>query len=117
MKKFVLVMVLVFSVFALAACSTDSTGDGKVSDDGAKDNQDEQLELTIEQLAMYDGKDGMDAYIAVNNVIYDVTDVAAWANGTHNGNMAGTDVTFVIVNAPHGDGVLDDLKVVGKIVD
>ncbi|NLF27234.1 MAG: hypothetical protein GX592_04990 [Clostridiales bacterium] len=74
-----------------------------------------EIELTIEELAAYNGKDGQPAYVAVNGVIYDVTDVAAWKNGAHNGNVAGKDLTGAIKGAPHGESVLKDLPIVGKL--
>ncbi len=74
-----------------------------------------QLELTLEELAAFDGKDGKAAYVAVNGVIYDVTNVPQWVGGMHNGNTAGKDLTDVIKNAPHGESVLSKLTVVGKL--
>ena len=74
-----------------------------------------QLELTADELAAYDGKDGKPAYVAVNGVIYDVTNVPAWTNGMHKGNTAGKDLTDVITKAPHGDSVRKNLTVVGKL--
>ena len=73
------------------------------------------LELTAEELAAYDGKDGRKAYVAVNGTIYEVTDVGAWAGGQHNGNVAGKDLTDAIKNSPHGERVLEKLTVVGKL--
>lgn len=110
MRRIFIFALMIFAVVTLSACNDQPKSD--------VDNEpDELLELTIEELAMYDGKDGMDAYIAVNGVVYDVTGVAAWSGGTHNGNMAGTDVSDVISSAPHGDSVLDDLEVVGSIIE
>ncbi|NLD60275.1 MAG: hypothetical protein GX647_11535 [Clostridiales bacterium] len=74
-----------------------------------------ELELTIEELAAYNGKDGQPAYVVVNGVIYDVTDVAAWKNGVHNGNVAGKDLTAAVKGSPHGESVLKDLPIVGKL--
>ncbi len=74
-----------------------------------------QVELTVEELAAYDGQNGKPAYVAVNGVIYDVTNVPAWKNGTHNGYQAGKDLTDVIGTAPHKDSVLKNLTVVGKL--
>lgn len=73
--------------------------------------------LTLEQLAEYDGKDGNRAYVAIDGVIYDVTDVPAWKDGMHNGVEAGKDLTEVLTGqSPHGDSVLADLPVVGNVV-
>ncbi|QMS86025.1 cytochrome B5 [Candidatus Xianfuyuplasma coldseepsis] len=65
---------------------------------------------------MYDGTGDMDAYVAVSDVVYDVTNSAAWTDGTHNGNSAGLDLTDEILSAPHGESVLDGLTIVGEIV-
>ena len=48
-------------------------------------------------------------------VVYDVTNVAAWQDGTHLGINAGNDVTDRIVKAPHGKSTLEKLEVVGKL--
>ena len=116
MKKFLLIMAVLLLAFGLSACEENDNyrdnGDGK-KDDTPR----EMLKLTLEELAMYDGTEGNDAYIAVDGVIYDVTGVSAWTGGEHNGNMAGTDVSTVIENAPHGRSVLDNLEVVGEIVE
>ena len=75
------------------------------------------LVLTVDELAAYNGKDGQPAYVAVDGVIYDVTDVPEWANGEHySGITAGQDLTEEIKNqSPHGLSVLDGLPVVGTL--
>jgi predicted heme/steroid binding protein len=73
------------------------------------------LLLTIEELARYNGKNGMQAYVAVDSVIYDVTGVPAWKNGSHHGVKAGTDASKAIKKSPHGKKVLKKLKAVGKL--
>ena len=75
------------------------------------------LELTLEQMKQYNGKDGNPAYIAVDGVIYDVTNDRHWKSGTHEGYSAGKDLTDAIKGkSPHGTSVLDDVPIVGKIV-
>ena len=71
--------------------------------------------FTLDELKNYDGKEGRKAYIAVDGVVYDVTNVAAWQGGTHHGNNAGNDVFDRIVKAPHGKSILEKLEVVGKL--
>ncbi|HBU67175.1 cytochrome B5 [Lactobacillus salivarius] len=71
--------------------------------------------FTLDELKNYDGKEGRKAYIAVDGVVYDVTNVAAWQGGTHHGNNAGNDVSDRIVKAPHGKSILEKLEVVGKL--
>lgn len=71
--------------------------------------------FTLDELKDYDGKEGRKAYIAVDGVVYDVTNVAAWQGGIHHGNNAGNDVSDRIVKAPHGKSTLEKLEVVGKL--
>lgn len=112
MKKIVMIVAALLLIFTLASCAEDNG-----LDDGGKtptENQNVLLELTLTELAMYNGKDGNKAYIAINDDIYDVSDV--WISGEHNGYNAGTDVTNFITSAPHGNSVLDDLEIVGMVV-
>ncbi|HWQ96643.1 MAG TPA: cytochrome b5 domain-containing protein [Clostridia bacterium] len=75
------------------------------------------MELTLDQLKQYDGKNGNPAYIAVDGVIYDVSNVSRWKNGSHEGYSAGKDLTDAIKGkSPHGTSVLEGVPVVGKLV-
>ena len=78
-------------------------------------NEDEQIFLTIDQLAQYDGREGSPAYIAVNGIIYDISPIPQWAQGVHFGVSAGQDVTRR-VQLCHGSQILNLLKVVGRII-
>jgi predicted heme/steroid binding protein len=51
-------------------------------------------DLTLEELAEYNGKDDNPAYIAVDGVIYDVSRNANWKSGEHNGYSAGNEERF-----------------------
>ncbi len=75
------------------------------------------LEMTIEQLMMYNGENDMPAYVVVEDVVYDVTDHSVWTTGSHGGNLAGTDITEMLkYNAPHGDSKLSEIVKVGIII-
>ena len=75
------------------------------------------LELTIEELAKYNGKNGQPAYVAVDGIIYDMTNSSAWRNGNHNGFEAGVDLTYEIKNvSPHGISKLGNVVEVGRLV-
>ena len=74
--------------------------------------------FTKEELQKYDGQDGRPAYIAIDGKVYDVSEDASWQGGKHHGNLAGQDLTDVLLNkSPHGDRVLKGLPVVGKLAD
>lgn len=73
--------------------------------------------FTLAELAQYDGKNGNDAYVAVEGIVYDVTNAAKWQNGNHYGVQAGTDCTTAISRSPHGTSVLDGLPIVGTLAD
>lgn len=75
-----------------------------------------ELELTLEELSKYNGTDGQPAYIAVDGIIYDVSNSPKWKNGKHNGFQAGKDLTDKIKNvSPHGLKVLERLNKVGTL--
>lgn len=73
--------------------------------------------FTLEELKTYNGEDGALAYVAVDGVVYDVTQSKLWANGKHNGNIAGKDLSEAINKSPHGKGKLKNLPIVGKLTD
>jgi predicted heme/steroid binding protein len=77
--------------------------------------QSSQPTFTLKELAQYNGQNGAKAYVACNGKVYDVTDVPQWNNGGHHGHVAGTDLTDVISQSPHGDSVLQNLTVVGTL--
>ncbi len=80
--------------------------------------QSDLLELTLDELKQYDGKNGNPAYVAVDGVIYDFSELSAWKDGEHNGYSAGNDLTDIIKNkSPHGVSKLNGVTIVGTLVD
>lgn len=73
--------------------------------------------FTEAELSRYNGKDGNPAYVAVNGIVYDVTNNAAWGGATHFGLVAGTDVTSQFASCHAGQPILSKLKVVGKMAE
>ena len=100
---------------ATAEATAVATAEATVAAEATTGTETGALELTLEELAAYDGKNGNPAYVAVDGVIYDVTNAKGWDNGTHNGYSAGQDLTDAIQKAPHGESVLKDLPVVGTL--
>jgi len=74
-------------------------------------SSDEKNSLNEYELALYNGKNGQPAYIAVSGIIYDVTSL--WSNGSHQGYQAGMDLTTAFAASPHSMVILNDLPVVG----
>ena len=107
MKK---TMLLIFTLILIlsVACSNSANNDNNVID----------KTFTIDELSTYNGKDGNPAYIAVDGIVYDVTNVSQWKNGMHNGFEAGKDLTEEIKTiSPHGISKLKSVPVVGKLVE
>lgn len=138
MKKGFLIAAVLIMVLAFGACSSQTpteviyeteaakatettteamTTETSMAEEATTEATMEEKTFTLEELAQYDGKNGNMAYVAVNGVVYDVTDVPAWTNGQHNGNMAGQDVTEALKKAPHGDSTLEGLPIVGKLAE
>jgi membrane-associated progesterone receptor component len=75
-----------------------------------------QRMFTLEELSKYDGKNGMPAYVAVNGIVYDVTNNKAWAAATHFGLLAGKDLTKEFSSCHAGQqSILAALPVVGRL--
>jgi len=73
--------------------------------------------FTLEQLAQYDGKNGAPAYVAVNGVVYNVSNNRLWAGGNHFwGLSAGRDLSAEFASCHPGAMVLSVLPVVGYMV-
>jgi len=74
-------------------------------------------QFTLAELSQYNGQDGKAAYIAHNGKVYDATGSRLWRGGKHAGkHVAGSDLTEVFANAPHGEDKLARLPIVGVLV-
>ncbi len=81
-----------------------------------KQKSQNEIEFTIQELARFNGKNGNPAYVAVNNIVYDVTNNAAWAAASHFGLVAGKDLTSEFASCHAGQTILSKLKVIGKLI-
>ncbi len=73
--------------------------------------------FTLEELSFYDGSSGRPAYVAVNDIVYDVTSLIKWAGGTHFGVYAGKDLTVPFTEChPGTQDVLKNLPKIGTLV-
>lgn len=72
--------------------------------------------FTVSELASYNGKNGAPSYVAVNGIVYDVTNIPWWAAGMHFGLSAGINHTEEF-NTCHKQNILYNLVEVGRLED
>ncbi|MEJ2003914.1 MAG: cytochrome b5 domain-containing protein [Cyclobacteriaceae bacterium] len=69
------------------------------------------------QLALRNGVDRDEIWIAYKGIIYDVTKSRLWKNGMHYEHWAGQDLTDEFSEAPHDTYVFDKFREVGRLSD
>jgi len=74
-----------------------------------------QQEFTLAQLEKYNGANGSPSYVAVNGIIYDVSDFLSWTGGYHFGVSAGKDVTETFSSCHEASLIIDKLPKVGVL--
>lgn len=72
-------------------------------------------EYKIQQLALRNGQDKPEIWVALNGKIYDVTESRLWKNGKHYEHWAGQDLTDELADAPHTEAVFEKFKQVGVL--
>jgi len=76
----------------------------------------EQLpEYSRNQLALRNGQDMEEIWVACNGIIYDVSKSRLWRNGKHYEHWAGQDLTAELKNAPHTALVFDKFEAIGVL--
>lgn len=65
------------------------------------------------QLALRNGQDKPEIWVAYQGLIYDVSESRLWKDGKHYEHWAGQDLTEELVDAPHTNTVFSRLKLVG----
>lgn len=71
--------------------------------------------ITLAQLALRNGQDKPEIWVAYNNLVYDVSISRLWKNGKHYEHWAGQDLTDELKDAPHTAMVFDKFTVVGRL--
>jgi len=77
--------------------------------------QEHEKLYTRAQLALRNGQDLPEIWIAFNGIVYDVTNSRYWKRGMHYEHWAGQDLTDEFKDAPHSEKVFERLKKVGKL--
>lgn len=71
---------------------------------------------TRQQLALRNGQDKPQIWVAFKGLIYDVGESRLWRNGKHYEHWAGQDLTDELSDAPHTDSVFAKFTAVGRII-
>ncbi len=110
-RRLIFTFALLIVFFLVSACAGTRGSRDAAERDG--------LILTVDELARYDGLEGRKAYIAVDGIVYDVTDIRQWEGGLHQGRFqAGKDYSEEIrTESPHGTGMLARAVKVGILLD
>lgn len=80
------------------------------------DNTDNLPKYTLSQLALRNGQDKPEVWVALNGIIYDVGSSRLWRDGKHYEHWAGQDLSDELVDAPHTEKVFDKFKAIGKLI-
>jgi predicted heme/steroid binding protein len=103
----------------LGSMDGSSSSSSSSSSGGAVVDESVSRSYTLEELALYDGKDDNDCLVAVDGDVYLIEGFALWVAGEHvtSGGRArcGFDLTEVIDESPHGRSKLELLKKVGTL--
>ncbi len=78
--------------------------------------QEELPVYSISQLALRNGQDKVEIWVAYRGYIYDVSKSRLWLRGMHYEHWAGQDLTDELVDAPHNEDVFSRFEVVGVLL-
>jgi predicted heme/steroid binding protein len=70
---------------------------------------------TKQQLALRNGQDKPEIWVAYQGLIYDLTHSRLWKNGKHYEHWAGQDLSSELKDAPHTANVFLKFEAVGKL--
>lgn len=73
------------------------------------------MSYTKNQLALRNGQDKEEIWVAYQGIIFDVTDSRLWRDGKHYEHWAGQDLTEELSDAPHTEKVFKKFKPIGKL--
>lgn len=126
MKKHLLFIgIMTFFAIVFVGCSTQTGNSDKPQEETQvveagspvmTSKESEAIELTLDELSKFDGKNGNPSYVAVDGIIYDVSEIAQWKDGEHQGRVtAGKDLSKEIESSPHGKSMLEKAKKIGTL--
>lgn len=72
-------------------------------------------EITQAQLALRNGQDKPEIWIAYRGLVYEVTASKLWRDGKHYEHWAGQDLTDELKDAPHTEMVFEKFKPIAAL--
>ena len=72
-------------------------------------------EYTRAQLALRNGQDKPEVWIAFQGIIYNVSSSRLWRAGQHYEHWAGQDLTEELSDAPHTEAVFEKFEKIGVL--
>lgn len=72
-------------------------------------------EFSKSELALRNGQDKAEVWVAYKGLIYDVSRSRLWEKGNHYEHWAGQDLTDELKDAPHTEKVFDKFEIIGKL--
>jgi predicted heme/steroid binding protein len=67
-------------------------------------------------LALRNGQDKPEVWIAYKGLVYNVTNSRLWKTGTHYEHWAGQDLTDELAEAPHTDEVFSKFRPIANLL-
>ena len=71
-------------------------------------------EITPAQLALRNGQDKPEIWMAYQGMVYDVTNSRLWRQGKHYEHWAGQDLSHEL-DAPHTEEVFEKFDIIGRL--
>lgn len=72
--------------------------------------------ISRRQLALRNGQDMEEIWIAYKGKIYDVSASKMWKQGRHYEHWAGQDLTDELTDAPHSEQVFEKFEQIGELL-
>ncbi|MFC3199274.1 cytochrome b5 domain-containing protein [Parapedobacter deserti] len=87
-----------------------------ISTNGHRVSDNELPVYSQSQLALRNGQDRSEIWIAYCGYIYDVSESRLWSRGMHYEHWAGQDLTAELTEAPHSADVFSRFEIIGILL-